>query len=694
MRWTTAGADAIHRPALPRGRLVDAPRPGAARTISDEVVEVVVVGTLETTPKDAAHWSARSMAQRHGISRQTVSEIWRAFGLKPWRPEEFKISPDPDLIEKIPDLADREAHAPFCGAWGCDSSRPPDQAVRWRYRTRLSRTGDRPGRYGRRRRSGLPAGLEFGPGGWLAGQRAAVVGPEPGEDEREVALHRTAYLLYADPRLGHRRGGVLFIGPHQPYLAYVAGVLPSLGEEGVQIATLRDLLPEGAAAAAEPDPEVARLKSSADLVRAIEPAVRFYENPPAGPVTVRTPWSDLELSAADWAGAFGAPDPGTPHNEAREVIFEELLTILTASRGSEVPADLLRKSLLANRELRAALNRAWPLIEPANLVGDLFSVPAYLRLCAPWLSPGQVRRLQRADARAWTVPDLPLLDAARRRLGDPQASRRQRRRDAALAAGREQMTRVLDDLSAAADDEYGVGLVTMLRGQDFRDALADQAALPGTDPDRLAGPFAHIVVDEAQELTDAEWQMLLARCPSRSFTIAGDRAQARHGFTGTWQDRLRADRPRPGQPGHPEHQLPDTARGHGRSRAAHPGRAPGRQRARLHPQHRHPRHPRTRPGPGPGPGHLARRARRRDRRRHRRPRLPGHIPRPVANPRTGQRTRVQPGHPHQPAGIRHRHRRNSRPLRRDDPGHPATHHPHQLLPQGQHLTRNRTVSNS
>jgi DNA helicase IV len=54
----------------------------------------------------------------------------------------------------------------------------------------------------------------------------------------------------------------------------------------------------------------------------------------------------------------------------------------------------------------------------------------------------------------------------------------------------------------------------------------------------LAGPFAHVVVDEAQELTDAEWQMLLLRCPSRSFTIVGDRAQARHGFTETWQERL------------------------------------------------------------------------------------------------------------------------------------------------------------
>jgi superfamily I DNA/RNA helicase len=78
----------------------------------------------------------------------------------------------------------------------------------------------------------------------------------------------------------------------------------------------------------------------------------------------------------------------------------------------------------------------------------------------------------------------------------------------------------------------------MLHGQDLKDALVDETALPTADPVLLAGPFAHIVVDEAQELTDAEWQMLLLRCPSRSFTIVGDRAQARHGFTESWQERL------------------------------------------------------------------------------------------------------------------------------------------------------------
>ncbi|HYB16718.1 MAG TPA: RNA polymerase recycling motor ATPase HelR [Streptosporangiaceae bacterium] len=367
---------------------------------------------------------------------------------------------------------------------------------------------------------------------------ALVVDGGPGTGKTVVALHRTAYLLYSDPRLGHRRGGVLFVGPHQPYLAYVADVLPSLGEEGVQTCTLRDLVPEGAAAAIEADPDVARLKSSAGLVKAIEPAVRFYEKPRADPTTVETGWSDIWLSADDWAEAFEAPEPGTPHNEARDQIWEGLLEILMDKNDGDVPADLLRKSLLQNKELLTTLNRAWPLLWPADLVGDLWSVPAYLRLCAPWLSPDEVAKLQRGDAQAWTVSDLPLLDAARHRLGDPEASRHKRRRAAAAAAEREQMARVVDDLIEAADDEYGVGLVTMLRGEDFADALIDQAALPGIDPDLLAGPFAHIVVDEAQELTDAEWQMLLLRCPSRSFTIVGDRAQARHGFAESWQERL------------------------------------------------------------------------------------------------------------------------------------------------------------
>ncbi|MFI9324585.1 RNA polymerase recycling motor ATPase HelR [Kitasatospora aureofaciens] len=374
-----------------------------------------------------------------------------------------------------------------------------------------------------------------------AGSRGAlVVDGGPGTGKTVVALHRSAYLLYSDPRLGHRRGGVLFVGPHQPYLNYVADVLPSLGEEGVRTCTLRDLLPEGADAPEEADPEVARLKSSAELVRAIEKAVRFYEEPPTEGMVVSTPWADLWLSAEDWSEAFDAPDPGTPHNEAREQIWDELAAILLdklEQDEEEVSPELFRRSLRQDRELVETLHRAWPLLEAADLVGDLWSVPAYLRMCAPHLTPEEVRALQRKHApQAWTVSDLPLLDAARQRLGDREATLRRNRHRASVAAERERMADVIGDLIQADDD--GEGVVTMLRGRDLQDTLVDEDALPGADGDPLAGPFAHIVVDEAQELTDAQWQMLLLRCPSRSFTIVGDRAQARHGFTESWQERL------------------------------------------------------------------------------------------------------------------------------------------------------------
>nr|WP_229070361.1 RNA polymerase recycling motor ATPase HelR [Actinoplanes sp. DH11] len=357
-----------------------------------------------------------------------------------------------------------------------------------------------------------------------AGSRGTlVVDGGPGTGKTVVALHRTAYLLYSDPRLGARRGGVLFVGPHEPYLAYVQDVLPSLGEDDVQTCTLRDLVPEGARALEEPDPAVAALKSSAAMAGAVEAAVRFHEEPPQ-PMTV----AGVRVGAADWAEAFDAAS-GIPHNEAREPIFEELVAILAEKHGT----DLSR-----SRELRAALNRAWPMLSAADVVGDLWSVPAYLRRCAPWLSADEVGLLRRADAQAWTVADLPLLDAARHRLGDAGAEQRDRQRGAAVAAQRARMETVIDDLLESRVHDDGEGLMAMLVQNDLRDVLVDDAGLPAADPDALAGPFAHVVVDEAQELTDAQWQMLLRRCPSRSFTVVGDRAQARHGFTESWEQRL------------------------------------------------------------------------------------------------------------------------------------------------------------
>ena len=369
---------------------------------------------------------------------------------------------------------------------------------------------------------------------------ALVVDGGPGTGKTVVALHRAAYLAYADPRLGGARGGLLFIGPHQAYLAYVADILPGLGEEGVQTCTLRDLLPEGADALVETDPEVTRLKSSARMAEAVEPAVALYEEPPTQTLVVETPWADLRIRAADWLEAFESVDAGAPHNEAQEQVWEALLEILldacSGVTDEEVTIDDVRRALENNAALRRAVRRAWPVLEPTDLVADLWAVPAYLRRCAPWLTSDEVRALKRPEGSPWTVADLPLLDAMRQRLGDPEAPERNRRRRTQEAADRSYMDDVVEDILAADDDpESGLKL---LNRTSIRDSLVDDAALPSADADPLAGPFAHVIVDEAQELTDAEWQLLLRRCPSRSFTVVGDRAQARHGFTESWADRL------------------------------------------------------------------------------------------------------------------------------------------------------------
>ncbi len=370
---------------------------------------------------------------------------------------------------------------------------------------------------------------------------ALVVDGGPGTGKTVVALHRAAYLLYADVRLAGAHGGLLFVGPHRHYLRYVADVLPGLGEEGVLSCTLADLVPDGADVRPEPVAEVARLKADARLLQAVDPAVALYEELPTADMIVETAWVDVRLTRADWAEAFEAVDDGTPHNEARDDIWEALVDIATEIGLSqvddqEVEAAQLRHAIATNEDFRDAFGRVWPILDAADLVGDLWAVPAYLRRCAPWLAPDERAALRRPEGSAWTTSDLPMLDAMRARLGDPKASLHRRRERAILAEDRAYMDRVVDDLLQADDDPESP--LSLLNRASLRDDLLHDDAVPAAERDPLAGPFAHIIVDEAQELTDAEWQMLLRRCPSRSFTIVGDRAQARAGFAESWQQRL------------------------------------------------------------------------------------------------------------------------------------------------------------
>lgn len=404
---------------------------------------------------------------------------------------------------------------------------------------------------------------------------ALVVDGGPGTGKTVVALHRAAYLRYADARLHEGRGGLLFVGPHRPYLDYIDDVLPSLGEDGVLAGTLADMVAGAANLPAEADPGVRRATSDARWGDAVDAAVALWERPPTRGTTVPTPWGPIAVSAAEWREVFAAAEESASHNAVRVDAWERLLDLLAERVGgpddldagaegdgadrwtegwgdasapvedavaaegefdayglgdAEAPA---RDVLDDDDQLRTAFDALWPLLDPDLLVRGLWRSPAMLRECASWLSDADAAALAHAAATPWTDAALPILDAARHRVGDPRDEMRARRARAEAASERAVMSDVVSHLIAADDGDMHV--MSMLRGQDLRGALEFRTDRR-TDP--FEGPFAHIVVDEAQELTDAQWSMLVRRNPTRSFTIVGDRAQARHGFRESWRERL------------------------------------------------------------------------------------------------------------------------------------------------------------
>ena len=118
-RFARLGIDGLH----------DEPRPGRPREIGDAEIERVVVKTLEDQPGDATHWSTRSMATATGMSQTAVSRIWRAFGLKPHRTESFKLSPDPQFIDKVRDIVGLYLNPPEAAVVMCVDEKAQIQAL-------------------------------------------------------------------------------------------------------------------------------------------------------------------------------------------------------------------------------------------------------------------------------------------------------------------------------------------------------------------------------------------------------------------------------------------------------------------------------------------------------------------------------------------------------------------------------------
>ncbi|MFF2814774.1 HelD family protein [Kitasatospora cineracea] len=353
----------------------------------------------------------------------------------------------------------------------------------------------------------------------LAG--ALVVHGGPGTGKTVAALHRAAYLLYTHREVLERRG-VLVIGPNPAFLRHIERVLPSLGETGVLLRTVGELFP-GVRATAADRPEAAVLKGSLRMADVLAGAVRLHQRLPAGDGRIAA--LDLPLPRRVLhAARERARGLRLPHNAARPVFLAAALEGLARVRAEELgrpwdeeEARYAPGELGAEPAVRAALDALWPLLTPHRLVEALLADPDAL---APGLSPAERAALRRAPGAPWTVEDVPLLDEAAELLGSDGAAER-----AAEAAG---------ERARAAAEAYAHGVLEVTGQADELDPAELAARHAEADPYRTAAEraaddrewtFGHVVVDEAQELSELAWRTVMRRIPTRSLTVVGDLAQ-------------------------------------------------------------------------------------------------------------------------------------------------------------------------
>ncbi|MFF0147363.1 DNA helicase IV [Amycolatopsis sulphurea] len=368
-----------------------------------------------------------------------------------------------------------------------------------------------------------------------------VIEGGPGTGKTVVALHRVAYLLYTQ-RERMERHGVLVVGPNPAFLHHIGRVLPSLGESDVVFMTPGDLVP-GRHVTAEDG--AAGAKGSLKMLDVLGKAIADRQRLPRTPVPIGLGDVSVRIDAetAEWA-RDEARASGLPHNEARAVFVDIVTYVLTEraiarigrgwlTRDDRESWEDLRRNLLGQLQgddvFTATIDELWPGLTPESVLSGLYTCPE--RLAAAGADPA----LLRTDGEAWTVSDVPLLDELVDLLGrDPAvdkaaegAAAQERKAAADYAAGvmdvlkldREELDE--DVLLTAENLLYAEDLAGHFTERDTRE-LAERAA---ADRDWT---YRHVVVDEAQELSEMDWRVIMRRCPGRSFTVVGDLAQRRN----------------------------------------------------------------------------------------------------------------------------------------------------------------------
>jgi DNA helicase IV len=403
-----------------------------------------------------------------------------------------------------------------------------------------------------------------------------VVGGGPGTGKTAVALHRAAYLLYT-----HRRrlagDGVLLMGPNPVFLRYIDQVLPSLGEDDVHLSTITGLKP-GLRVTRREVPAVAAVKGDRRMAKVIANAVADRERPLPRDTVVSIDGLRLSITRRDSRAIVERTRRRRGlHNERRPFALGLLLdnlvgryrratirayrdsmsadapqgrlgldegddmldpTVAGALARGEAPPEgwesELRERLRRRPEVRAAIERIWPVLSGAELVHDLFSFTALIRSAADdTLSRDEQAGLHRPRAAsitdvAWTDADVALVDEADALLGTVESARpRRARRRGASTESIETAARVVAEL----------GLDGHTSARELAERFADGSTANGAGDAGETRTYGHILVDEAQDLTAMEWRMLARRSTSGSMTLVGDFGQAsRPGAAGNWDE--------------------------------------------------------------------------------------------------------------------------------------------------------------
>jgi DNA helicase IV len=391
-----------------------------------------------------------------------------------------------------------------------------------------------------------------------------VVQGGPGTGKTAVALHRAAYLLYTHRRLAER--GVLVVGPNPTFLGYISQVLPGLGETNVLLRTVGELFPGVTAGRAE-DRLAEEVKGRAAMAGVLAAAVRGRQA--VGPAEVEFGGETLRLGSQTVEDAARqARATRLPHNKARPLFQRQVIAALAeqyaesarelaerieadvadvlAEAREAIEADLaalpeipgaagddeqpdlaeVRRELWADPGVRARLDDLWPALTPQRLLEELFASPERLAAAAPALTAAERAALLREPG-GWSAADVPLLDEAAELLGRDE--RTARARSAREQAQRAAYAQGVLDIAAGSSDSGD----EVLSAADLLDAgeLAARHEAPGHQAmaARAAADrtwtFGHVIVDEAQELSEMAWRLLARRCPARSMTIVGDIAQ-------------------------------------------------------------------------------------------------------------------------------------------------------------------------